>query len=84
MSDCCRVLDGKVAVITGAAQGLGEALAHRLDKECCKLVVTDINIEKAREVAASLTDAVAFCVCFQRLPMVNLWIYRSGYSIIKA
>lgn len=62
MSDCCRMLDGKIAVITGAAQGLGEALAHRLDKEGCKLVVADINIEKAREVAASLTDAVAFCV----------------------
>ena len=29
----CKRLEGKVAVITGAAQGLGEALAKRLDNE---------------------------------------------------
>ncbi|HPJ21372.1 MAG TPA: sorbitol-6-phosphate dehydrogenase [Clostridia bacterium] len=52
-------LEGKVAVITGAAQGLGEALAQRLDKEGCKVVIGDINIEGAIEVAKKLTDAVA-------------------------
>lgn len=57
-----KMLDGKVAVITGAAQGLGEALARRLDKEGCKVVVADINFEKAKEVAESLTEAVAFKV----------------------
>ena len=57
MSNRCKALEGKIAVITGAAQGLGEALAHRLDKEGCKVVVADINIEKARMVANSLTDA---------------------------
>jgi len=54
------MLDGKVAIVTGAAQGLGEALARRLDKEGCKVVVADINYEKAKEVAASLTDAIPF------------------------
>lgn len=62
MSSCYKMLDGKVAVITGAAQGLGEALARRLDREGCKIVVADINLEKAGEVAASLTNAVAFGV----------------------
>jgi len=55
----CRMLDGKVAIVTGAAQGLGEALARRLDREGCKVVVADINYEKAKEVADSLSDAVA-------------------------
>lgn len=54
-----KCLDGKVAVITGGAQGLGEALAHRLDKEGCKVVVADINYEKSEEVASSLTNAIA-------------------------
>ena len=53
------MLEGKVAIVTGAAQGLGEALARRLDREGCKVVVADINYEKANEVAASLTDAIA-------------------------
>ncbi|MDA3847819.1 MAG: sorbitol-6-phosphate dehydrogenase [Vallitaleaceae bacterium] len=52
-------LENKVAVITGAAQGLGEALAQRLSEEGCKVVVGDINIEAATKVAAGLKDAVA-------------------------
>jgi len=39
----CKRLEGQVAIVTGAAQGLGEALARRLDKEGCKVVVADIN-----------------------------------------
>jgi sorbitol-6-phosphate 2-dehydrogenase len=48
-----------VAVITGAAQGLGEALARRLSDEGAKVVVADMNFEAAQAVAASLRDAVA-------------------------
>lgn len=55
----CKRLEGKVAVITGAAQGLGEALAKRLDNEGCKVVIGDINIDKAIEVARTLSDGVA-------------------------
>ncbi len=55
----CLRLDKKVAVITGAAQGLGEALAQRLDAEGCQVVVGDINIDAARKVAEGLKDAVA-------------------------
>ncbi len=55
----CKRLEGKVAVITGAAQGLGEALAKRLDNEGCKVVIGDINIDKAIEVARTISDGVA-------------------------
>jgi sorbitol-6-phosphate 2-dehydrogenase len=55
-------LEGQVAVITGGAQGLGEALAHRLSDEGCKVVVCDINFEAAKEVAESLTDGIAVAV----------------------
>lgn len=55
-------LQGQVAVITGGAQGLGEALAHRLDQEGCHVVVCDINYEAAQAVASSLKDAVAVAV----------------------
>lgn len=60
MSECTnKKLDGQVAIVTGAAQGLGEALARRLDAEGCKVVVADLNIEAAQKVADSLTDAIA-------------------------
>ena len=55
-------LQGKVAVVTGASQGLGEALAMRLDKEGCKVAVCDINIDGAKAVAAKLSDAMALAV----------------------
>ncbi len=50
MSDCRRLV-GKVAVVTGAAQGLGEALAQRLGQEGADVVVLDINDGKAQAVA---------------------------------
>lgn len=52
-------LEGQVAIITGAAQGLGEALAQRLDMEGCKVVVADINLAAAEKVAAGLRNAIA-------------------------
>ncbi len=55
-------LKDRVAIITGGAQGLGEALARRLNEEGCKLVVADINIDAAEKVAAGLEDAIAIKV----------------------
>ncbi len=42
------------ALITGAAQGLGEAIAARLHAEGFRVVLADLNLEPAAEVAARL------------------------------
>ncbi len=55
-------LEGKVAIVTGGAQGLGEALAQRLDKEGCSVVVADLNLESAQKVASGLSNAIALKV----------------------
>src|SRR3954465_10837038 len=47
-------LDGKVAVITGGASGLGEATAHRFAQEGARVVVADLDAESAQAVAAGL------------------------------
>jgi len=47
-------LDGKVAVVTGGAGGLGAASALRLSREGCRVVVVDIDGDGARKVAQSL------------------------------
>lgn len=50
-------VDGKVALVTGGAQGLGEAAARMLAREGARVVVSDINVDGARRVAASLNEA---------------------------
>ena len=45
-------LSGKVAVITGAASGLGRGLAAVLAAEGCRLALVDVHAERLAEVAA--------------------------------
>ena len=52
---------GKVVLITGAAQGLGEAMARRMAEEGARLVLTDINEAGVKAVAASIGDAAVAC-----------------------
>jgi sorbitol-6-phosphate 2-dehydrogenase len=50
------MLKDKIAVVTGGAQGLGEAICHRLASEGAHLVVADINGTKAQQVAAEIEE----------------------------
>jgi NAD(P)-dependent dehydrogenase (short-subunit alcohol dehydrogenase family) len=52
-------VEGKVALVTGAAQGLGEATARMLAREGARVALTDVNVEGAKKVAASIPGAIA-------------------------
>ena len=47
-------VEGKIALVTGGAMGLGKADCQRLAEEGAKVFVTDIDLEKAEAVAASI------------------------------
>jgi len=47
-------LSGKKCLITGAARGIGEAIARAFVKEGAEVVVTDIDVEGGRETASRL------------------------------
>jgi NAD(P)-dependent dehydrogenase (short-subunit alcohol dehydrogenase family) len=49
-------LDGKVALVTGAASGIGEASASRMGAEGASVVVADVNLDGAEVVAAAIRD----------------------------
>ncbi len=47
-------LQGKVALITGAGQGIGAAIIQRLGSEGCRLVLVDINAEQLEKQSQQL------------------------------
>ena len=47
-------LKGKVAIITGAAQGMGESVAKLFAQEGAKVVVNDVIEEKAKKIAEEI------------------------------
>ncbi|MEM7346472.1 MAG: glucose 1-dehydrogenase [Chloroflexota bacterium] len=50
-------LSGKVAIVTGAAKGIGEAIALRYGQEGASVVVCDIDGDGANETAAAIKAA---------------------------
>jgi sorbitol-6-phosphate 2-dehydrogenase len=51
-----RLLEGRNAIVTGAAQGLGEAIAARLAREGCRVALADVNAEKVSETARRIAE----------------------------
>jgi NAD(P)-dependent dehydrogenase (short-subunit alcohol dehydrogenase family) len=47
-------LDGSVAIVTGAGNGIGEAIARRLFTEGARVALWDVNLESVRKLAAEL------------------------------
>lgn len=50
-------LEGRVALVTGAASGIGKATAERLAAEGAAVLLTDIQTELGEQVAAAITES---------------------------
>ncbi len=59
-----RRLEGKVAIVTGAGTGIGEAIAHKFAKEGAKVVVNGLPDDPIQDVAEAIKqyggEAIAF------------------------
>ncbi len=53
-------LAGKVAIVTGGANGIGRATVELFVEEGARVVVADVDRERGEELATQLGDAVAF------------------------
>jgi 3alpha(or 20beta)-hydroxysteroid dehydrogenase len=72
-------LDGKVAIITGAARGQGEAEARLFVAEGARVVLADVLTDEGASVAASLGDAAVFC----RLDVTDEDQWRSAVDLAE-
>jgi 3-oxoacyl-[acyl-carrier protein] reductase len=55
-------LNGKVAVVTGAAQGIGKTITVLLAEKGASLVLCDINLEAAEETAREIEERGGKCL----------------------
>lgn len=53
-------LQGKVAIITGASQGMGETHARRFVQEGAQCVLTDVNVKAGEKLARALGESACF------------------------
>lgn len=56
-------LDGKVAIVTGAARGLGRAYAKRLAGLGAKLAVADLDLRSYEEFETEAQDMTGETTC---------------------
>jgi 3-oxoacyl-[acyl-carrier protein] reductase len=63
-------LEGKVAIVSGAASGMGAATARRFAKEGAKVVIADMLEEDGAKIAADITRANGTAE-FMRLNVTN-------------
>ena len=57
LSKLSRSIEGKVALITGAASGMGRATAHLFADEGAHVAVTDVNAAGVADVVREIEDA---------------------------
>ena len=68
------ILDGKIALVTGAGSGIGRASAVGMAKEGAKIVVADIDPKGGEETVLAAKGRHDPCVLPRAVPMVEAMV----------
>jgi 3(or 17)beta-hydroxysteroid dehydrogenase len=77
-------VSGKIALVTGAASGLGKADASLLSREGATVVITDLNEPAGRELERSLNAARPNCAYFMTQDVSDEARWQAVYAEIRA
>ncbi len=85
-------MTGKVALITGAASGIGEATSRELAAAGAHVWIADVNLEASKRLAAELegaeallmdvTDATSISKAFERIPKLDILVNNAGVGLV--
>jgi len=91
MSDPFRI-DGKIALITGGASGIGAATVRRFSEAGARVLVVDLNEVRAKEIAATVANAQAFSCditneqavtdLFRQIPALDVLVNCAGVGMV--
>jgi 2-hydroxycyclohexanecarboxyl-CoA dehydrogenase len=73
-------LEGRTALVTGGASGIGAATARRLAAEGARVIIGDLNLDAAREVAAEI-DATAIKLDVADVPSAHAAIAQVAADV---
>ena len=77
-------VDGKVALITGAAVGLGRADAIALVREGARVLLTDVNVAAGEALCAELNQSRAGCAAFMKQDVRDEAEWQAVIAAVKA
>ena len=77
-----KLLEGKKALITAGADGIGYAIAKRFDKAGAKVFVCDINPEAVNKVN-DVDDNIRAVVCDLRQTQLISSMVEAGFDYLK-
>jgi NAD(P)-dependent dehydrogenase (short-subunit alcohol dehydrogenase family) len=85
-------LDGKIALITGGASGIGAATSRELTRAGASVLIADLNVLAAQALAAELPDATAIAMdvtsadsiarAFASIPHLDILVNNAGIGLV--
>jgi 3-oxoacyl-[acyl-carrier protein] reductase len=75
------LLSGKVAIITGSAQGIGKSIAQAFCREGAKVAVFDIDEEKSKDCICDIEEAGGEAFCY-KCDVSNVEKIKKGVHLV--